>query len=102
MKEKNNILQMQQLLTMQQIKERFQVKDNRTIQKFIREGLRFIKIGKEYRFDIKDIEVFEEQLKTQAQEKVMDIKPVKQKRRYRTVNIDYEKRKINLEELRVI
>lgn len=93
---------MKQFLTMKQIKDRFQVKDNRTIQNFMRQGLKFIKIGKEYRFDLKDVEEFEEQLKTQAQEKIMDIKPVKQKRRFKTVDIDYEKRKINLTELKVI
>lgn len=93
---------MEKLLTMKQIKDRFQVRDNRTIQNFMRQGLKFIRIGKEYRFDIKDIEEFEEQLKTKSQERVMDIKPVKQKYRCKTVNIDYEKRKINLEELRVI
>ena len=90
---------MQQLLTMQQVKDRFQVKDNRTIIKFTKQGLRFIKIGTENRFDIKDIEKFEEQLKDEYEIK---IKPIKQKRRYKTVTFDEEKRKINLTELRVV
>ena len=90
---------MQQLLTMQQIKDRFQVKDNRTIIKFIKQGLRFIKIGTEYRFDIKDIEKFEEKLKDECE---VNIKPIKQKRRYKTIILDEEKRKINLTELRII
>lgn len=90
---------MQQLLTMQQIKHRFQVKDNRTIHKFIKQGLKFIKIGTEYRFDIKDIEKFEEQLKDEYQ---IEIKPIKQKRKCKTITIDEEKRKINLTQLKVV
>ena len=93
---------MQQLITMEQIKERFQVKDNRVIRKFMEQGLKFLKIGKEYRFDIKDIEEFEEQLKTQSQEKISDIKPVKPKKKCKTEKIDYEKRKINLTQMRVV
>jgi len=93
---------MQQLLTMEQIKERFQVKDNRAIRKLMEQGLKFLKIGKEYRFDIKDIEKFEEQLKTKSQEKILDIKPVKPRKKFKTEKIDYEKRKINLTQMRVV
>lgn len=90
---------MEKLLTMQQVKERYQFKDNRIIHKLMKKGLRFIKIGNEYRFDIKDIEKFEEQLKDESQ---IIIKPIKQKRRFKTIEIDEEKRRINLTEMRVI
>jgi len=50
-----------QWLTMEQVKDRFQIKDTRTITvKFAKMGLKFIKIGNKYRFDLKDIEKFEE------------------------------------------
>ena len=42
---------MQSLLTMKQVMEYFQVKDYKTISKFIRQGLKVIPIGsKDYRF----------------------------------------------------
>lgn len=92
-----------QWLTLQQVKDRFQVKDTRTITvKFTKMGLKSIKIGNKYRFDLKDIEEFEEKLKEQQQEKLLQIYPIKQKRGYKTTNIDYEKKKINLTQLRVV
>lgn len=92
-----------QWLTLQQVKDRFQVKDTRTITvKFAKMGLKSIKIGNKYRFDLKDIEEFEEKLKEQQQEKLSQIYSIKQKRGYKTVNIDYEKKKINLTQLRVV
>lgn len=92
-----------QWLTLQQVKDRFQVKDTRTITvKFAKMGLKSIKIGNKYRFDLKDIEEFEERLKEQQQEKLLQIYPIKQKRGYKTINIDYEKKKINLTQLRVV
>lgn len=92
-----------QWLTLQQVKDRFQVKDTRTITvKFAKMGLKSIKIGNKYRFDLKDIEEFEEKLKEQQQEKLLQIYPIKQKRGYKTVNVDYEKKKINLTQLRVV
>lgn len=92
-----------QWLTLQQVKDRFQVKDTRTITvKFAKMGLKSIKIGNKYRFDLKDIEKFEEKLKEQQQEKILQIYPIKQKRGYKTVNVDYEKKKINLTQLRVV
>ena len=51
-------------LTLEEVKQRFRVKDNRTItNKFAKQGLKFIKIGTHYRFDLKDIEEFEQKLK---------------------------------------
>lgn len=92
-----------QWLTMEQVKDRFQIKDTRTITvKFAKMGLKSIKIGNKYRFDLKDIEEFEEKLKEQQQEKLLQIYPIKQKRGYKTVNVDYEKKKINLTQLRVV
>lgn len=92
-----------QWLTLEQVKERFQVKDNRTIVvKFARQGLRFIKIGTQYRFDLKDIEEFEERLKNEEQEKLMQIYPIKKKRQSKTLNVDFEKMRINRELNRVV
>lgn len=92
-----------QWLTLEQVKERFQVKDNRTIVvKFARQGLRFIKIGTQYRFDLKDIEEFEERLKNEEQEKLIQIYPIKKKRKSKTLNVDFEKIRINRELNRVV
>lgn len=92
-----------QWLTLEQVKERFQVKDNRTIVvKFARQGLRFIKIGTQYRFDLKDIQEFEERLKNEEQEKLIQIYPVKKKRKSKTLNVDFEKMRINRELNRVV
>ena len=38
-------------LTLEETKKHFRVKDNRTIIKFTQQGLKFIKIGTQYRFD---------------------------------------------------
>lgn len=85
-----------QWLTIEQVKDRFQIKDTRTITvKFTRMGLKFIKIGNKYRFDLKDIEEFEERLKEEQQEKLIEIYPIKRKRTCRTINIDYEKIEAN-------
>lgn len=92
-----------QWLTLEQVKERFQVKDNRTIVvKFVRQGLKFIKIGTQYRFDLKDIEEFEEKLKNEEQEKLIQIYPIKKKRKSKTLNVDFEKMRINRELNRVV
>lgn len=87
-----------QWLTMEQVKDRFQIKDTRTITvKFAKKGLKFIKIGNKYRFDLKDIEEFEEKLKEEQQERLIEIYPIKQKRKAtcKTINVDYEKIRAN-------
>lgn len=91
-----------QWLTLEQVKDRFQVKDNRTIIKFTQQGLKFIKIGTQYRFDLKDIEEFEEELKSEEQEKLLQIHPVNKKRKSKTLNVDFEKMRINRELNRVV
>lgn len=92
-----------QWLTLDEVKQRFKVKDNRTITvKFAKQGLKFIKIGTQYRFDLKDIEEFEQKLKDEQQEKLIQVYPIMKKRKHHTVNIDYEKKKINLTQLRVV
>lgn len=91
-----------QWLTLEETKQRFRVKDNRTIINFTKQGLKFIKIGTQYRFDLKDIEEFEQKLKDEQQEKLIQIYPIKTKRKCKTINIDYEKRKINLTQNRVV
>ena len=85
-----------QWLTIEQVKNRFQVKDNRTITvKFAKMGLKFIKIGNKYRFDLKDIEEFEEKLKEEQQEKLIEIYPIKRKSKSKTIQVDYEKIRAN-------
>lgn len=93
----------QNLLTMEQVKQYFQVKDNRTIKKFIKQGLKFVPIGnKDYRFDPKDVEEFSEHLKQLAQQEIIQIYPVKRKTKSKTINIDYEKLRINRELNKVV
>ncbi len=96
----------QNLLTTEQVKNYFQVKDTRTIKKFIKQGLKYIPIGtRDYRFDKKDVEEFAEHLKELAQQELIAIYPVrtiKQKRKSKTINIDYEKLRINRELNKVI
>ena len=89
-------------LTLEETKKHFKVKDNRTIIKFTQQGLKFIKIGTQYRFDLKDIEKFEERLKNEEQEKLMQIYPIKKKRKSKTIDFDFEKMKINKELNRVV
>ena len=91
-----------QWLTLEETKQRFRVKDNRTIINFTKQGLKFIKIGTQYRFDLKDVEEFEQKLKDEQQEKLIQIYTRKTKRKCKTINIDYEKRKINLTQNRVV
>ena len=85
-----------QWLTMEQVKDRFQIKDTRTITvKFAKMGLKFIKIGNKYRFDLKDIEEFEEKLKEEQQEKLIEIYPIRRKSKSKTIQVDYEKIRTN-------
>lgn len=85
-----------QWLTIEQVKDRFQIKDTRTITvKFAKMGLKFIKIGNKYRFDLKDIEEFEEKLKEEQQKKLIEIYPIKRKSKSKTINVDYEKIRAN-------
>lgn len=93
----------QNLLTTKQAMEYFQVKDSRTIKKFIKQGLKYIPIGtKDYRFERKDLEEFKEHLKELAQYEVIQKNPIRRKAKCKTINIDYEKRRINLELNKVV
>lgn len=93
---------MDQLLTTEQVMEYFNVKDSRTIAKFRNQGLKFIPIGsKDYRYQQKDIEEFSEHLKELAQEKISQ-PIIKRKAKSKTMNIDFEKKRINLELNRVV
>ena len=93
---------MERLLTMEETKQYFNVKDTRTIIKFINNGLPCFKIGaKDYRFDQKDIEKFVE-IQKQLNQDELQIKPIKRKAKSKTINIDFQKRKINLEQNRVV
>lgn len=94
----------QQLLTIEETKQFFRVKDNRTIHKFIRQGLKCFKVGtRDYRFDIQDIREFVETQKQLSQD-TLEIKPMKRKRKTKnkTINVDFQKRKINLELNKVV
>lgn len=87
---------MPELLTTEEVKKYFRVKDNRTISKFIRQGLKVVPIGaRDYRFKPEDVEEFTEHLKELAQKELIKINPIKRKTRNKTVNIDYEKIRIN-------
>ncbi len=91
------------LLTTEEVKKFFQVKDNRTIKKFIKQGLKYIPIGsKDYRFDEKDVEEFAENLKELAQIDMLQTYPIKRKAKSKTLNVDYEKIRINRELNRVV
>lgn len=94
---------MKNLLTTKEVMEYFQVKDYKTISKFIRQGLKVIPIGsKDYRFKQEDVEEFAEHLKELAQEKLIKNNPIPRKHRCKTVNIDFEKIRINRELNRVV
>ena len=94
---------MEKLLTTKEVMEYFNVKDSRTISKFIRQGLKVIPIGqKDYRFKQEDVEEFAEYLKELAQEKIIQANPIRRKTKCKTLNVDYEKRKINLELNKVV
>lgn len=87
---------MQNLLTTKQVMEYFQVKDSRTIMKFIRQGLKVIPIGnKNYRFKQEDVEKFAEHLKELAQEKIIQDTPIRRKHKSKTANVDFEKIRAN-------
>jgi len=53
------------------------------------------------RFDPKDLKEFVE-IQKQTTQFDLDIKPVKRKTKSKTINIDFQKRKINLEMNRVV
>lgn len=94
---------MSNLLTTKEVMEYFNVKDSRTISKFIRQGLKVIPIGqKDYRFKQEDVEEFAEHLKELAQEKIIKANPIRRKTKCKTLNVDYEKRRINLELNKVV
>ena len=96
----------QNLLTTEEVKHYFQVKDTRTIKKFIKQGLKYIPIGtRDYRFERKDVEEFAEHLKELAQQELLEIYPIKkirQRRKSKTINLDYEKLRINRELNKVV
>lgn len=93
---------MERLWDMEEAKQYFKVKDTRTIIKFIHQGLPCFKIGaKDYRFDPKDVEKFVETQKELNQDELV-IKPIKRKAKPKTLNVDFQKRKINLEMNRVV
>lgn len=87
---------MSNLLTTKEAMEYFNVRDSRTITKFIRQGLKVIPIGpKDYRFEQKDLEEFKEHLKELAQEKIIKQNPIPRKHKCKTANVDFEKIRVN-------
>lgn len=94
---------MSKLLTTKDVMEYFNVKDSRTISKFIRQGLKVIPIGsKDFRFKQEDVEEFAEHLKELAQEEIIQVNPIRRKAKSKSLNIDYEKMRINRELNRVV
>lgn len=91
------------LLTMEEVKQFFRVKDNRTIHKFIKQGLKVFKVGsRDYRFFKKDVLEFIEIQKQANQDEMIRQYPIKRKTIHKKLDIDYQKRKINLEQLKVV
>ena len=90
--------------TLQDVMKYFNVGDSRVVtEKLIKEqGLKFYKVGIKYRFSPQDVFDFKEHLKELAQEKIIKTIPIKRKRKCHAAKIDFEKKRINLEELRVI
>lgn len=89
-----------ELITTEELKQKLKIKDTRTIKKFINEGLKVIKISsRDYRFDLKDVETFLEGKKEIAE---TEIQFSKRKAKSKKINIDFQKRKFNLENLKVI
>ena len=90
--------------TLKDVMTFFNVKDSRTVtQKFIKQqGLKFYKVGAEYRFRQQDVLEFENYLKEISQEEIIIFTPLKPKRKCNAPKIDFEKKKINLEQLRVV
>lgn len=94
---------MEQLLTTEEAMKYFNVKDSRTISKFRREGLKYFKIGsKDYRYRKEDLDEFTKHKIELSQYEIMENYPIKKKAKYKTMNIDFEKRRINLELNKVI
>ena len=94
---------MEPLLKTEQVMQYFNVKDSRTIAKFRNQGLKYIAIGsRDYRYRREDVEEFAEHQIELTQEKLIQTNPIRRKTRCRTVNIDYEKRKINLQLNKVV
>ena len=94
---------MTNLLTTKQVAEYFGVSVQTVTQKFIKQGLKVIPIGqRDYRFDQKDVEEFAEHLKELAQEKIIQISPIRRKYPSRKIHVDFEKIRINKELNRVV
>lgn len=91
------------LLTTKQVAEMCQVKARTVTQKFVKkEGLPVIKIGKrDYRFDPRDVKNFLE-LRKQIVPRKLEIIPLKSKVKNKRLNIDFEKRRINIELNKVV
>ena len=90
--------------TLQDVMKFFNVEDSRVITKTLikEQGLKFYKVGIKYRFSPKDVFEFKERLKELSQEKIIGFTPIQTKRKCNAPKIDFEKKKINLEKLRVI
>ena len=90
--------------TLQEVMRYFNIRDSRTVtERYIKQqGLKFYRSGNEYRFRAKDVYEFEESLKEIARQEILSRIPIKPKRKCHAPKIDFEKKRINLEELRVI
>lgn len=91
------------LLTSEQAMKYFQIKDSRTLTKFRKMGLKCFKVGsKDYRYRLEDIKEFIQNQIEEAQQEMIQIYPIKRKAKCKTVDIDFQKRKINLEMNKVV
>ena len=94
---------MEKLLTTKEVAKIFGVTERTITQKFIKEGLKYFPVGgKDYRFDMKDIEEFVELKKELAENKTTHENPIRNKVKCKKLNMDYQKRKINIEQLKVV
>ena len=91
------------LLTTEQAMDYFQIKVSRTLIKLRKMGLKCFKIGtRDYRYRIEDIKEFIQNQIDSEQEEIIPIAPIKRKTKCKTLNIDFQKRKINLEMNKVV
>lgn len=95
---------MQKLLTTKQVAEIFQVTERTVTQKFIKEGLKYFPVGeKDFRFEIEDVEEFKEIKKRIGSEELKQLyTPTKRKTKSKSINIDFEKIRINKELNKVV
>ena len=93
---------MEKILTTKQVADMFQVCERTITQKWIKEGLKYIPIGpKNYRFELEDVNEFI-RIKKQIAQENNETNIIKRKPKHNTISIDFQKRKYNIEQNKVI